>query len=456
MRRRDFARLAGGAAIALPFYRLIGDARALEHADGVARRIIFFYYPDGVAGASQDGSPTLWHPYGAEYDFQLTDQLAALEPFKDRSLFFRGLSLGPTDSGSHPGGAKKLLTGVDGGNGQSVDHFLAQSAGADAPFRHVYLGAQANVNGASGDKHISYPSAGASTAPQDNPVAAFENLFGSTPTGGSGGSGGGGISEDDKRRRRSVIDASLGDLEDLRCKLGSVDKAKLDLHLESLRELEVRLEETPTGTEPGAPTCEDPQIDVEGLSADNLYAPERFPQILKAQMDLMVQAMACELTRVGVIQASHHTSELIMSRFEGTEMYDPGFDMRSHQASHYGASHDPGKIEFTAYVKQRRWWTQQLAYLLSELDARPEGDGTMLDYSIVVMCTEVCDGNTHLHDDIPIVVAGGGAGTLKTGRLLQFSYRRHGDLFSALTHAMGQPTQGWGQGSGEPLPGVLT
>jgi hypothetical protein len=71
-----------------------------------------------------------------------------------------------------------------------------------------------------------------------------------------------------------------------------------------------------------------------------LFAPENFPAVLRAQIDTMVLAMACGLSRVGVIQASQHTSELIMSRFRGTDMYDPGFDMRSHQASHYGARQD--------------------------------------------------------------------------------------------------------------------
>ena len=90
----------------------------------------------------------------------------------------------------------------------------------------------------------------------------------------------------------------------------------------------------------GGATCAEPRIDGDGLTPATLYAPERFPQILRAQTDLMVQAMACGLTKVGVIQASHHTSELIMSRFANTPMYDPGFDMRSHQASHYGPRHD--------------------------------------------------------------------------------------------------------------------
>jgi hypothetical protein len=172
-------------------------------------------------------------------------------------------------------------------------------------------------------------------------------------------------------------------------------------------------------------------------------------------MDLLVQAMACNLTRVGVVHASIHTSELIMSRFAGTPMYDPGFDMRSHQASHYGAAHDLAHREYLAFVQQSTWWIEQLAYLLGQLAARPEGEGTMLDYSLVLCCTEVCDGNTHGHDDMPFILAGGGGGKIRTGRVMQLGYRRHGDLLVAIANAMGDNLTSFGDASSGPLPGLL-
>src|SRR5262249_17296715 len=150
-------------------------------------------------------------------------------------------------------------------------------------------------------------------------------------------------------------------------------------------------------------TCANPSIDTTGIDGTTLYAPEKFPQILRAQTDLMVQAMACGLTRVGVIQGSHHTSDLIMSRFAGTQMYDPNFDMRSHQASHFGAAHDRTHREYHDFVLQVRWWVDQFGYLLSQLAARPEDGGTMLDNSLCLLCTEISDGNTHQHDDMPMV-----------------------------------------------------
>ncbi len=440
MRRRDWLKGLAAAALAAPLW----TPETTVAASGPCKRVIFFYYPDGVVGPSQNGEASKWHPTGSEHNFSLPPLLAPLAPFKDKCVFFRGLTLGGTDSGSHPGGAKKLLTAVDGGDGESIDHLLARTAGANAPFRHLYLGAQANVAGASGDKHISYPSPGQSITPEDNPLAAFELMFGDVSTG--GGDQGPVVDE----VAVSVIDGVLGDMARLRARLGTVEKAKLDLHLEALREVEKRIK-TPGGGI-GGPSCEDPAL---AFDAGDLYAPERFPALLRAQMDLAVLSTACGLTDVVVIQAAHHTSELLMSRFEGTEMYEPSFDMRSHQASHYGASHDPGKKEYAMFFAQRKWWMSQLAYLLAELDARPEGDGTMLDHSLVVTCTEVCDGNTHLHDDMPILLSGGAGGALSTGRLLDTGGRRHADLWISVAHAMGEMLTSFGDASSGPIPGLL-
>jgi hypothetical protein len=432
--RRDVLAVTGAAAIALPFVRKLAGAGPPSTA---ARRLIVFYFPDGVAGASQDGEPSLWHPTGSETGFVLPAVLAPLSPYRDRCVFFRGLSMGPTDSGSHPGGAKKLLTASDGGNAMSIDHRLASTVGAADPFRHLYLGAMANQNGASGDKHVSYVAPGVTIAPDDDPVAAFARVF----------AGAGDTPGDDHGRELSVLDRARTELAALRDRLGTVDRTKLDLHLEAVREVENRIAS-------GA-SCTNATIDDAGITPDTLYAPERFPQILRAQTDLMVQAMACGLTRIGVIQSSHHTSELIMSRFPGTPMYDPSFDMRSHQASHYGPRHDPARREFRDFVAQRLWWVEQLAYLLGELAARPEDGATMLDHSLVLCCTEVCDGNTHLHDDMPFILAGGGSGTIRAGRLHDAGGRRHADLLIAIAHALGDPIASFGDSSSGPLPGLL-
>src|SRR4051812_22529321 len=119
MNRRQLFRL-GGSALALPFLAKL-ERKARAHAGGNAKRLIVFYYPDGVPGPSGSGEASAWHPTGSDTQFVLPAMLSALQPYRDRCVFFRGLSMGPTDAGSHPGGAKKLLTAVDGGNGVSLD-----------------------------------------------------------------------------------------------------------------------------------------------------------------------------------------------------------------------------------------------------------------------------------------------------------------------------------------------
>lgn len=443
LNRRQILRAFAGASLALPFYALLHGEKA--RASGTAKRVVFFYFPDGVAGQSQNGDPSLWHATGSENNFQLPQLLQPLEPHKGDCVFMNGLSMGPTDSGSHPGGAKKLLTATDGGNGTSIDQALAATFGASAPFRHLYLGAMANQDNASGDKHISYPSPGQSVPPIDDPRQAFSMLF----NGMMGGSSSSGGMPDPVKV--SVIDGVLADMKRLQSDLGAVEKQKLGVHLDALREVEKRIKSVQM---PSA-SCDKPSIDTSQITDQNLEDSAAFPDILKAQIDLMVLAMACGLTDVGTLQASHHTSDLVMSRFPNTEMYDPTFDMRSHQASHYGASHDFGKREFKAFVAQVRWWVSQLAYLLDQLKAKPEGGGTMLDNTLVLLCTEICDGNTHLHDNMPFVLAGGAGGAIKTGRLLQFNGERHADLLLSIAHATGQAWPSFGDSSSGTLSGLL-
>lgn len=322
--------------------------------------------------------------------------------------------------------------------GISIDQHLAATVGADRPFRHLYLGAMANQNGASGDKHISYLAPGATAPPADDPAAEFQRLFGG---GGSGQEGG-------DPRTLSVLDAARSDLETLRGRLGAAEKTKLDVHLESFRELEARL------MGGGGASCGDPFLDTAGLDAGALYDPAHFPEVLRAQMDLMVLAMACDLTRIGVIQCSYHTSELIMSRFPDTPMYDPGFDMRSHQASHYGPRHDQSRLEFRHFRMQVAWWVEQFASLLDRLAGREEGDGTMLDHSLVLLVSEVSDGNTHSHDQMPFILAGRGGGAVSTGRVFDAGYRRHGELLVSIARAMGDPLDSFGDSGAGPLPGL--
>ncbi len=440
--RRGLLKALGGAALALPFYQLL-DARQAR-ADVTAKRVIFFYFPDGVALPS--GGTSLaddFHAQGNGANFTLSSQLEPLSAFKDDCVFLRGLHMGSTGENNHGEGAKKLLTGVDGGNGQSLDQYLAGTFGGQSAWHHLYLGAMSKQNKdtpRSADAYISYPSAGQSIVPEDNPRTAFEALFG------QGSMGQPGQTTPDPGDV-SVIDGVLDDMKSLQARLGKVEKAKLDVHLEALREAEKRIKSVGG---PAPASCDSPASPA--IDEASLYKDASFPATFQAQMDLMVLAMSCGLTSVGTLQASYHTSELIMSRFEGTEMYAPNFDMRSHQASHYGQA---GSDLFGHYKKQTRWWMSQFAYLLDALKKRPDGDGTMLDTSLVVLCSEVSDGNTHSHHDMPFILGGRANGRLSTGRALTYDNVRHSGLLTSIAHAMGQNVS-FGQDSPGPLSGLLS
>ena len=444
MRKTNFGRRAllqalTGAALSAPLFSL--DRSASARAGSAARRVIFFYFPDGVPAKSQAGDRSLWHATGAGANYQLSDIHTSLVPFRDKCIFFNGLTMGPTDAGSHPGGAQKLLTGVDHGNGKSIDQTLAAALGVPL----LYLGVMATEG-------ISYQAPGtAPAAPENNPRAAFERLFpggappSTTPPPTSSDVDG-----------ASILDTVFADLNDMSASWGQAEKTKLDLHTSALRELERKVKATPPGTADGGaispPSCTKPTLGA--YDPSSLNAPANFPAILRTQTDLMVQAMACHLTRVGVIQCSVHTSELNMAAFPNTPMWIPNYYLGSHKASHYGTSHNEQDELFRAFHQQVRWWVDQFAYLLQALASRPEDGGTMLDHSLVVLCTEVCDGNIHNHDNMPFVLAGGGSGAIRSGQLLEFADAPHAALYSGIAHAMGKPMK-FGQANAEPLAGLL-
>jgi hypothetical protein len=437
--RRALLKALTSAALTAPLVSLAAR-KASAARGGTARRVIFFYFPDGVPAVSQSGEASLWHATGSGSNFQLSDIHTSLLPLKDKCVFFNGLTMGPTDSGSHPGGAQKLLTAVDHGNGQSIDQALASALGVPL----LYLGAMATEG-------ISYQAAGtAPAAPENNPRAAFDRLFpggappSTTPTTATDPDG------------ASILDTVMADLNDMSGSWGQAEKTKLDLHMSALRDLEKKVKAMPPGGTDGGvpplPTCKNPSLGA--YDPNGLNAPANFPAILRAQTDLMVQAMACNLTRVGLLQCSVHTSELNMAAFPNTPMSIPNYYLGSHKASHYGTTHNEQDELFRAFHQQVRWWVDQYAYLLQALASRPEDGGTMLDNSLVVLCTEICDGNTHNHDNMPFILAGGGGGTVRTGQLLQMTDAPHAGLYSAIAQAMGKPMK-FGQGNTGPLAGLL-
>ena len=438
--------LITGSAAALGSTALFWKNNRAWSLPNQAKRIIFFYFPDGIVGTSESGSNSLWHATGSESNFSLSEQLAPLLPFQQQCIFLNGISLAVGGAaGGHPDGAMRLLTAAKDANHESIDQYLARTVGASAPWRHLYLGVQSNKGPATIGKHLSYPSPTNSVPPQDDPRIAFCDLFSQAYDGSNS-------CEDMRIVQKRSIDSAMADLNALRSQLGTTESLKLERHLEALHDLQYRNDNLTSTIENAQ--CTNRQLSIGNLG-NNLYDPAIYPDSLRAQIDLMVLGMECGLSKVGVIQNSFHTSSLPMNRFEGTAMYNPSNDIPSHEASHYGANHDLNNPFYAAFLQQRIWWVEQFAYLLQELNSRPEGEGSMLDQSIVVLCSEVSDGNTHSFDNIPFVIAGGGGGMLNTGRLLSYEKEPHANLWISLAQAMGADLNRFGQDGTGPLDGLI-
>jgi hypothetical protein len=427
MQRRTLLRLLAGSAAALPLASLFGSrARAVPAS---ARRVIFFYTPDGVHEAD-------WGLEGR--------QLGALGTHRQDVVLLRGLKMDDNGEG-HNDGAKLLLKGsLD--HPTSFDQFLGATFGAGSYYPHLYLGAQAHAappGGDGDDWFISYKN-GSYVSPEDNPAVAFGRLFpdGQVPTVADPGVPG----EPDPAllRDKSVLDVVLADLHDLEAGLSGDTRRKLALHLEAVRDVERRIATllgSGDGASPGGVVgnCAAPTLDFGGP----LHDAAQFPALLTAQMHVMVMAMACGLTRVGTLQCSRHTSPLSMP-FVGSAR-----TMQSHEASH----NDGG-----VFLEQRVWFFQQLATLLSLLAERPDPDvagATMLDTTLVLSLSEIQWGPSHKHHDMPFVLAGGTGGKLRSGTAFDAAGRHHSHLMASIAQALGTPASGWFHGAHQVIPGLV-
>jgi uncharacterized protein DUF1552 len=165
-------------------------------------------------------------------------------------------------------------------------------------------------------------------------------------------------------------------------------------------------------------------------------ANDNFPAIGKAQMDLLVMALACDLTRVATIQWERSVGDVRFTWLGATR-------------GHHTISHDADTVTDSVEMltKINVWYSQQLAYLLGKMASIKEGAGTMLDNTLVFWCNELSRGNVHSHPDMPFVLAGGAGGALKTGRWLVYPKATsvpHNNLLVSIMNVMGLPDTTFG------------
>lgn len=427
LRRRDVLRGLGLGLVAAPFLNLLSAPRTRAAGDTIARRLVVFFSPNGTV-------PTHWRPSGGETDFTFPvgSVLEPLTPIRDQLIVVDGLDFYGADN--HEGGMAAMLTGNGAGSdesaGMSVDQFVAAKIGQDTRFASLEFGVQTSAWGAGVQTRMSYAGPGQLVSPDDDPGHAYSRLFGDFM-------GGDQAAAALRARRQRVVDLLVDEASALRARLGTEERPKLDAHLEALAKVEKGLM---GGAGCGLPPQPDPLN-----SQDNAS----FPAVTSAQIDLMVTALACDMTRVASLQCSHTVSPTVCSWVNGiTEGH--------HSLSHIDDSNMAGVGQFIAC---ERWFAEQFLYLVQQLAATPEADGSgsLLDNSVVLWAKEMGDSRAHVCKGVPFVLAGGAGGRFKTGRYLQYAGDTHGKLLVSICQAMGVDVQTFGNPTGGtgPLGGLV-
>ncbi len=405
-----------GTAVALPLLDAMGvpllSSRGVqaEDAPGAApRRMAYVFFPNGAH--MPDWTPTT---EGATY--ALPWSLEPLAPHKQDLLVLSGLAQdqarahgdGPGDharcvavflTGAHPVKTKGANIRV----GVSVDQVAARAIGGTTRFASLELGIERTRHSGGCDSgyscaystNMSWRTPTTPMAKEINPRLVFERLFGDGKPGESKEA-----RERRLRRRKSVLDFVGRDARELRKRLGIADRAKLEEYLTGLREIERRIERT-----------ESDRVKTLGPAAD-FDVPERVPSDRREHMrlmtDLLVLAFQTDTTRIATYMLGNG----------GSPAKHPWLGVRGqhHQLSHHGGD----KQKIGAIRKINRFHVAQFAYLLKRMKSVKEGEGTLLDNSMVVFGSGIGDGNRHNHDELPILLAGGGGGTLEPGRHVRY------------------------------------
>jgi len=390
-----------GAAISLPLLDAMVPAFAAPSSTAAPLRLGFVYVPNGVR-------MSLWTPSVDGPDFELPRILAPLAPHRENVLVLSGLTqntgrpLGDAE-GDHARASATYLTGVhpkktDGAGisaGISVDQVAASHTGSTTRFPSIELACEDGRLVGSCDSGyscaysntLSWRTPSSPLPPEVNPRAVFERLFGS-------------IDENPverlKRRRNetSILDYVLDDSRRLAKQLGASDRGKIDEYLSSVREIERRIQvaEADSAAAPDALPSTPPSIDKpSGIPAD-------FAGYSRLMFDLMAAAFQTGATRV---------STFMLGREGSTRTYrEIGISDAHHPITHH--RDNPELIE--KVVRINTYHMEQFAYFLAKLKSTPDGDGTLLDHSLIVYGSGLSDGNSHDHGNLPVLLAGKSGG----------------------------------------------
>ena len=417
LNRRQFASGIGAGLLLSPFVSML--QRRPLHAAGTkkAKRLLLF--------CTMGTKPDLWSPTNVtgENSFTFSAATAPLAEHKASIVLLEGLPSGnPADGHGAPDGITGMGFGASGyyyGDKifKSVDQFIADglvAAGSKRPIASLLLGAETSIPGGT-----TMFWRGNNLLPIASPSSAFNTVFGAVvPTGT--------LPSALLRRRQSILDVMKGEIGQIRGRVGKVEQAKLDLHLDSIRQLENKL--ISSGASGGA--CQQ----LSGVTDSSNPQPGIADDL--THLDIIVNAFACDVTRVAAIQ---------LGTDQKFEVNLPGLQGDQHASFIHGSQTD-----FTNLTKFEVWMSQQFAGLITKLKARPEPDDpstTLYDNTLLVWCRDMGDSTLHNQNSMRFVIAGGAGGYLKTdpkGRYLDLRpmgmgnlANRHERVLLSLCDAMG-------------------
>jgi hypothetical protein len=437
LQRRLFLR-GLGTTLALPFLDAMAPAFAAPRL-GATKPVVrmgFLYVPNGIISAG-------WSPVGEGANFEFNSTMKSLAPFREHTLVLSGLaqiqgrSYGD-GAGDHARAGASWLTGVhpkktEGADlraGISADQVAARALGQITQFGSLELGVEAPSLAGGCDSGyscaytntISWRNPTSPNPVEVNPRVVFERLFGD------------GDSTDQKSRlaqmqeQSSILDFVKGGVDRLETKLGSGDRRKLTEYLDAIRDIERRIQKA----EQQSASMPLPAMDRPAA------APEEFVDHAHLMMDLMVIAYQSDLTRV---------ITMMLAREGSNRSYrEIGVDDGHHNCTHH--QNDPVKIAKTAKINTHH--VDQLAYLVNKMKNTPDGDGTLLDHSMLLYGSSLSDGNKHTHVDLPVALVGGAGGTLKGGRHLRYPENTPlNNLLLSMLDKSGVRTETLGDSTGE-------
>ena len=422
-----------GVTMALPFLDAMWPTRGFAaQAAATPRRLGFVFFPNGAIMQS-------WTPQGEGADFELPATLSPLGNVKSKINVLTGLMQDNAypkgdGAGDHARSAAAFLTGAHPNkNGEirvgiSVDQVAAEKIGHQTMLPSLELGTEQNRTAGQCDSgyscayssSISWKSPTTPMAKEIIPKLAFERLF-----------GGGDVDREAaaKRnaRRISILDVVSSDADRLQKQLGRTDRHKVDEYFTSVREIEQRIARY--------------QAQAADRQAPEMSLPPSIPsdadEHIKLMFDLMALAYQTDTTRIASFMLANEGS-------------DRTYRMLDLTTGHHTLSHHQNKPETMEQIQKiDQYLVSRFAAFLEKLDSMPEGEGTVLDHSLIVYGSAIADGNAHAHHDLPIVLAGRGGGTVATGRHFIYPSRTPmNNLFLSMLDRVDATTETLGDSNG--------